>query len=78
VKGAEVVQPSRQITVSEAGRKGGLAVLRNRGHAFFVEIGKRGQNVMRERYPNMASEWGKKGGRPRKSNLEGIMGEAKK
>lgn len=54
------------ITVSEAGRKGGLALLRKRGKKHFVEIGKKGQEVLIKRYPGMASKWGKKGGRPRK------------
>ena len=57
------------ITVNEAGRKGGLALLVKRGHKHFVEIGKKGQEKLRKGYPNMASEWGKKGGRPRKNNL---------
>ncbi|MBA7500410.1 hypothetical protein ES704_03166 [subsurface metagenome] len=57
------------ITVSEAGRKGGLALLRKRGKKHFAEIGKKGQEVLKKRYPGKASEWGKKGGRPRKNNL---------
>ena len=55
--------------MNEAGRKGGLALLVKRGHKHFVEIGKKGQEKLRKGYPNMASEWGKKGGRPRKNNL---------
>ena len=35
----------------------------------FAEIGRKGQEVLRKRYPGMASEWGKKGGRPRKNNI---------
>ena len=57
------------VTVSEAGRKGGLSVLQKRGRNFFKGIGRKGQKTMRKRYPNMASEWGKKGGRPRKNNV---------
>lgn len=57
------------ITVSEAGRKGGLSLLAKRGNKHFAEIGKKGQEVLRKRYPGMASEWGRKGGRPRKHNL---------
>ena len=57
------------ITTSEAGRKGGLALLSKRGKKHFTEIGKKGQEIMKKRYPDMASEWGKKGGRPRKHNL---------
>jgi general stress protein YciG len=58
-----------EVTVSEAGRKGGITVLRERGREHFIVIGKKGQQVMRKRYPGMASEWGKKGGRPRKNNI---------
>jgi len=46
-----------------------LALLSKRGKKHFVEIGKKGQEEMKKRYPSMASEWGKKGGRPRKNNL---------
>ena len=58
------------ITVNEAGRKGGLACLRKRGRDFFVDIGRRGHSAMRQKYPGMAREWGKLGGRPRKSSLD--------
>lgn len=57
------------MTVSEAGRLGGLALLFKHGKKHFREIGNRGQQVLRQRYPGMASEWGKKGGRPRKPSL---------
>jgi general stress protein YciG len=56
-------------TVNEAGRKGGLATLAKCGNKHFSEIGKKGQEVLRERFPGMASVWGKKGGRPRKNNI---------
>jgi len=54
------------LSVSEAGRRGGMAVLRLKGIGFFSEIGKKGQHETRKRYPGMATQWGKKGGRPRK------------
>jgi general stress protein YciG len=57
------------ITVVEAGRRGGLRVLRQRGREYFVLIGRKGQEAMRANYPNMASAWGKKGGRPKKLKL---------
>lgn len=57
------------ISVNEAGKKGGLALLAKHGSKHFAEIGKKGQEALRKRYPGMASEWGKKGGRPRKNNL---------
>jgi len=57
------------VTVSEAGKKGGLALHSKRGKKHFAEIGTKGQEVMKKRYPGMASTWGKKGGRPRKNNI---------
>jgi len=62
------------VSVNEAGRRGGLAVSRTRGRRFFVAIGRKGQRAMRARYPDMASRWGKLGGRPKKPKLEEIMG----
>ncbi len=66
------------VTVNEAGRKGGLTVLRNHGRAFYSRIGRIGQAVMRQRYPGMATVWGRKGGRPKKISLGGTMGEKDK
>jgi len=66
------------LTVAEAGKRGGLRLLQTRGRDHFVVIGRRGQAAMRRKYPNMATEWGKRGGRPRKPNLGAIMGEARK
>jgi hypothetical protein len=73
--------PSSRVehpTVKEAGRLGGLKLLHDRGRTHFAEIGKTGQRAMRRKYPGMAGEWGKRGGRPRKRSLADIMGEAKK
>ena len=55
------------ITVNQAGSVGGLALLAKRGKEHLSKIGKKGQEKLRKRYPGMASEWGKKGGRPRKN-----------
>ena len=57
------------MTVQEAGRKGGLTLVGKKDHAYFVSLGEKGQKVLRERYPDMAKEWGKKGGRPKKKGL---------
>ena len=57
------------ITVNEAGRRGGLAVLARYGRMHFSVIGVKGQRILRNQYPGMASIWGKLGGRPRKLNL---------
>ena len=50
-KGAERAEPEegrRGMTVSEAGRKGGIAVRDERGHAFYEEIGRKGGQKVRE------------------------------
>jgi len=60
------------VTVKQAGRLGGLATLRKQGRQFYAEIGRLGQRAMRAKHPNMASEWGKLGGRPRKPTLDEI------
>jgi hypothetical protein len=62
------------ITVVEAGRRGGLTLLARRGRSWFAQIGSKGQQVLRNKYPGMAREWGKWGGRPRKPNLPGLRG----
>ncbi len=49
--GARRTEPEegrRGMTVSEAGRKGGIAVRDERGHAFYEEIGKKGGQKVRE------------------------------
>ena len=74
---AQQAEATEVISVREAGRMGGLAVLRARGRGYFVELGRKGQRAMRLRYPGMAVEWGKLGGRPRKPKLEDIGEEAK-
>lgn len=63
------------ISVVEAGRLGGKAVLKKKGRDFFSLIGKMGQKAMRDKYPGMARVWGKLGGRPKKPTLAEIMGE---
>ena len=45
---AEPEEGRRGMTVSEAGRKGGIAVRDERGHAFYEEIGKKGGQKVRE------------------------------
>ena len=60
------------ITVAAAGRKGGLSCLQKRGHTFYCQIGRKGQVAMRQKYPNMASVWGKLGGRPQKLPLNDV------
>jgi hypothetical protein len=66
------------VTVGEAGRRGGLKLLETRGRDYFVRIGRKGQEAMRQKHPGMASRWGALGGRPRKLTLGQIMGEKSK
>jgi len=47
-KDGEEVAPRRAMTVSEAGRKGGITVRDERGHAFYEEIGRKGGQKVRE------------------------------
>jgi len=65
---------AEDMTVRQAGRLGGLTVLRNRGSEFFSEIGCLGQRAMRQKYPHKARQWGQLGGRPRKPALAEILG----
>ena len=58
------------LTVAEAGRRGGLATRNNQGIDFFKKIGRKGGEVTRKRYSHLLSEFGKKGGRPRRPSLD--------
>jgi len=71
-KGANKADQNRPLTVVEAGRKGGLATFAKLGRPWFIEIGAKGQQVLRSRYPGMAQEWGRKGGRPKKPCLSDL------
>ncbi len=62
-----------QITVAEAGRRGGKSTLERRGIEFFRQIGVKGGKRTSELYRELLSEFGKRGGRPRRPALN--MGE---
>jgi len=62
-----------EITASEAGRRGGLATLKNQGREYFKKIGKKGGNRTAELYHDLLNEFGKKGGRPRRPALTEYM-----
>jgi general stress protein YciG len=64
-----------QITVAEAGRRGGQSTLKNQGVEFFRKIGKKGGKRTAQLYRELLSEFGKKGGRPRRPALDSIMRE---
>ncbi len=46
--GRRETENKRTMTVQEAGRKGGETVARERGHAFYEEIGHKGGQRVRE------------------------------
>lgn len=63
----------RRITVSEAGRRGGIATLQKQGIEHFKKIGRKGGKRTAQLYRDRLSEFGKRGGRPRRPNLEESM-----
>ena len=70
------VEVPSQITCREAGARGGHATLQNQGTEFFRRIGKRGGQRTKELYGELLSEFGRKGGRPRRPSLsESVGGE---
>ncbi len=64
-----------RITVAEAGRRGGQATLEHQGTEFFRKIGRKGGQRTKERYGELLSEFGRKGGRPRRPALDESVGE---
>lgn len=64
-----------QITVAEAGRRGGRATLENQGADFFRRIGRKGGQRTAQLYRNLLSEFGRRGGRPRRPALNESVGE---
>lgn len=58
-----------QLTVTEAGRKGGQSTLEHRGISFFQEIGRKGGKRTAELYRDLLKEFGRRGGRPHRPSL---------
>jgi len=65
----------KQMTVQEAGHRGGQATLQNQGVKHFKEIGRKGGKRTAKLYRNLLSDFGKKGGRPRRPILNKLMEE---
>ena len=60
-----------EISVREAGRRGGCATRdRYAGTGFYQKIGARGGETTKGRWGHLFSQFGKKGGRPRRPSLE--------
>jgi len=73
--GAESIEPLEGISVKDAGQRGGRATLESQGADFFRRIGKKGGQRTKELYGDLLSKFGKKGGRPKRPNLEDMGGE---
>lgn len=68
---AQAPAPKRPMTLSEAGRKGGEKVKRERGLDFYAEIGRKGgRRVAQDHGPSFYSEIGRKGGEARRGDAE--------
>jgi len=67
-------QAKVEMTVKEAGRRGGQSTLERRGIEFYREIGRKGGQRTTEMYRDLLAEFGRRGGRPRRPSLED-MGE---
>jgi len=63
-----------QITVAEAGRRGGLRTA-EKGSEFFREIGRKGGQRTAELYRDLMAEFGRRGGRPKRAAFEEDTGE---
>jgi len=66
---------NEELTVKQAGAKGGRSTLERHGREFFRKIGKKGGKQTARLYQDLLSEFGKKGGRPRRPTLDEYMGE---
>lgn len=67
-----------QITVTEAGKRGGLTTKAQYGINHFRLAGSKGQAIFASRYTiNDRRRWGALGGRPRKTHYQGEKGQCR-
>jgi len=67
-----------QLTVSEAGRRGGIATReRHGGSKYYRDIGSKGGQRTAKLYRILLKIFGAKGGRPKRPALDGTPGEGK-
>jgi len=64
-----------QITTVEAGRRGGQTTLEHHGVEFFRRIGRKGGQRTASLYRELLTEFGRRGGRPRRPTLDESAGE---
>lgn len=74
-KSENQTKDSSQITVRQAGALGGRSTLEHQGVEFFRKIGKKGGATTKKRYGHLFSEFGKRGGRPKRPTLGEPAGE---
>jgi general stress protein YciG len=65
---------SDEISVREAGRRGGIVTRERHGVEFYRQIGSKGGGSTKKLYSHLFSELGKKGGRPKRPALNESMG----
>lgn len=63
-----------QITVAEAGRRGGSITRDRYGRDFYQKIGSEGGRRTAELYADLLKEFGKRGGRPWRPTLDSAGG----
>jgi general stress protein YciG len=68
-KAGETEEINHLMTVREAGTRGGRATLEKYGKDYYSRIGRKGGERTAQLYREFLSEFGKKGGRPRRPNL---------
>jgi len=66
--------PKRPMTLSEAGRRGGEKVKKERGALFYAEIGRKGgRRVAEDHGPAFYAEIGRKGGESRRHDGDTLL-----
>jgi len=68
-------QSGDAISVKQAGARGGRSTLERRGVEFFRQIGRKGGQRRAELYRELLTQFGQKGGRPRRPALGKSAGE---
>lgn len=64
-----------EISVREAGRRGGNSTLQRRGIEFYRQIGRKGGKKTAEVYKKVLKHFGSMGGRPQRPNVTQKPGE---
>ena len=72
---SENAEEITQLTVKQAGARGGSRTLERHGREFFQTIGRKGGKRTAKLYRGLLSDFGKRGGRPRRPTLDEYMGE---